>query len=116
MHILFEECDKHKYGLTCNQTCGSCYGGKQCDHVNGNCTDGCEAGFFGEKCDEGWKKLYLKQDLHNTHNKSIKIEISLSAQLFYTNKSFIIDKCTSEVTIVIKINALIYIFYLFYYF
>ena len=61
------------------------------------------------------KKLYLKQDLHNTHNKSIKIEISLSAQLFYTNKSFIIDKCTSEVTIVIKIIALIYIFYLFYY-
>ena len=61
------------------------------------------------------KKLYLKQDLHNTHNKSIKIEISFSVQLFYSNKSFIIDKCTSEVTIVIKIIALIYIFYLFYY-
>ena len=53
LHVLFEGCDNHKYGLMCNQTCGSCYGGKQCDHVNGSCTDGCEAGLFGEKCDEG---------------------------------------------------------------
>ena len=52
----------------------------------------------------------LKQELYNTHNKPINMEISLSVQSFYTNKSFIIDKCTSEVTIVIKINALIYIF------
>ena len=41
----------------CKQTCGSCYGGKQCDHVNGSCTNGCEAGLFGEKCDEGWTML-----------------------------------------------------------
>ena len=53
LHVLFEECDNQNYGLMCNQTCGSCYGGKQCDHVNGSCTDGCEAGLLGEKCDEG---------------------------------------------------------------
>ena len=51
LHVLFEGCDKHKYGLTFNQTCGSCYDGQQCDHVNGNCTDGCEAGLFGKKCE-----------------------------------------------------------------
>ena len=57
--FFFEECDEHQYGLMCNQTCGSCYGGRQCDHVNGSCTDGCEAGLSGENCDEGWKTTLL---------------------------------------------------------
>ena len=43
----------HTYGLGCNQSCGNCSGGVQCDHVTGICPNGCVAGMSGDKCDLG---------------------------------------------------------------
>ena len=51
--MYFTECDGHTYGLECNQSCGKCRGGVQCDHVTGSCPNGCDAGMYGEKCDLG---------------------------------------------------------------
>ena len=51
--MFITECDRHTYGVECNQSCGKCSGGVQCDHVTGSCPNGCDAGMYGDRCDLG---------------------------------------------------------------
>ena len=59
-YVFITECDGHTYGLGCNQRCGNCSGGVQCDHVTGSCPNGCDAGMYGNKCDLGKVRLNFK--------------------------------------------------------
>lgn len=47
------ECDKGKFGLHCNQTCGNCLNKEQCHYINGTCLNGCDSGYYGSECKEG---------------------------------------------------------------
>ena len=47
------KCTGNTYGLKCEQSCGKCSGGVQCDYVTGSCPNGCDAGMYGYKCDLG---------------------------------------------------------------
>ena len=53
VYFVYKECNKKKFGLECNQTCGNCTNGEPCHHVNGSCLNGCDVGVFGDKCDQG---------------------------------------------------------------
>lgn len=41
------------YGDNCTEKCGTCFGFKQCQHINGTCIEGCDKGFHGPSCIEG---------------------------------------------------------------
>lgn len=56
------ECTDYKYGLECSSTCGNCLNGVKCIHVNGSCPNGCDSGVFGDKCDQGKKKVQKNGD------------------------------------------------------
>ena len=47
------ECDNGTFGQDCLESCGSCFGEKQCHHTNGTCLNGCNAGYQGLNCTEG---------------------------------------------------------------
>lgn len=51
--IISVECDGHKFGQNCSNTCGHCLGNEQCYPVNGSCLNGCILGYHGTNCTQG---------------------------------------------------------------
>jgi hypothetical protein len=45
-------CDTLTFGSNCQLTCGHCFNGEICDHVDGTCHNGCAAGWIGTLCDQ----------------------------------------------------------------
>lgn len=56
---MFAECDGHTYGYNCQEHCGICRNGEECDTVTGVCPNGCDTGYMGDNCKESKFKLYL---------------------------------------------------------
>ena len=51
--LYYIECSSNTYGVNCSMSCGNCYEGDTCNHLNGTCAGGCDPGWQEDTCLQG---------------------------------------------------------------
>lgn len=50
--FLLLECEDHRYGGNCSNSCGYCLDGVPCNKATGLCPSGCASGYEGVYCNK----------------------------------------------------------------
>ena len=80
--LPFTECDKHKFGSGCNQTCSANCLNQTCNHINGRCRNGCLPGYEGRRCNSSEFGFLLQEKNKPPHQRFKSLSFAPPSESF----------------------------------